>query len=410
MAPGQSSVAACIPETAVSDAVPVSDDNAGRSRRPHRKSRRGCRRCKTKRVKCDESRPACGNCNRHGISCEYFEKVCPSNNHPGERVRIPPLRRCASITSHNSYTSYNFAPTTVATPADRLLDLRLLHHFHKMATQLSPAQTVWSTWIVEVAARTPSVMDAVLGFSAFHIRRFDEFDRGVREASHKYMARAIRSHAERLHSGINESNAAPIIAACAIILFHGSVNQIYLSGKAEHQLPLHWFRPFQSARPFFLAAWSWVQDTGNIGHRLEGLLTTRQLISKEINRDKFNFLLDDLDPDVLLDYETMSAYHLAVANLCHIYCSPLYENLLGFPAAVPSRFINLLEAKDPRTLAITGYFFMLLKIARPLWWVDGAPEREFTAIMAFLPKDWWPIMGWAIQEFGWSEVGSDSKT
>jgi hypothetical protein len=49
---------------------------------------------------------------------------------------------------------------------------------------------------------------------------------------------------------------------------------------------------------------------------------------------------------------------------------------------------------------------MLVKIAKVLWWVDGAAEREFAAIMTFLPKDWWPVMDWAIQEFNWSE---DSK-
>ncbi|KAH6957633.1 hypothetical protein BKA56DRAFT_737805 [Ilyonectria sp. MPI-CAGE-AT-0026] len=439
---GHSSVAACTPETAVSNAAP-SAESAGPLRRPHRKSRQGCRRCKTRRVKCDESRPACGNCYRLGILCDYFNTAYPSNNHPRGRVRIVPLRRYAprdvsltapapthqhepeppapaptsasSITSHNSYasytsyTSYSLVPVTVGTPADRLLELRLFHHFHTMTTELSQAQNIWSTWIVEVALRTPSVMDAVLGFSAFHIRRSNDFDRAVREASYKYMARAIRSHTEQLHSGINESNAAPIIAACAILLFHGSVNQIYLSAEAEHQLPLHWFRPFQFARAVFFVAWPWVLDTGNIGHRLERLSTTQQLISQGRNLDKFNFLLDDLHTEGLLDQETMSAYTLAVANLSCIYCSPQYTNILRFPAVVSSRFIDLLEAKDPRTLAIVGYFFMLLKIARPLWWVDGVPEREFTAIMAFLPRDWWPLMGWAIQEFGWSEVGLGLK-
>lgn len=336
--------------------------------------------------------------------------TAPAPTHQHELEPPAPAPPSAtSITSHNSYTSYtsytsySLVPVTVGTPADRLLDLRLFHHFHTMATQLSEAQNIWSTWIVEVALRTPSVMDALLGFSAFHIRRSNDFDRVVREASYKYMARAIRSHTEQLHSGINERNAAPIIAASAVLLFHGSVNQIYLSTEAERQLPLHWFRPFQFVRAVFFVAWPWVSDTGNIGHRLGGLLATQQLISQGRNLDKFNFLLDDLNPDGLLDQETMSAYNLAVANLSYIYCSPQYANILRFPAVVSSRFIILLEAKDPRTLAIAGYFFMLLKIARPLWWVDGVPEREFTAIMAFLPKDWWPLMDWAIQEFGWSE-------
>ncbi|BCS03226.1 Zn(II)2Cys6 transcription factor domain-containing protein [Aspergillus luchuensis] len=37
----------------------------------HRKSTRGCRRCKARKVKCSETRPKCQHCNRHNLPCEY---------------------------------------------------------------------------------------------------------------------------------------------------------------------------------------------------------------------------------------------------------------------------------------------------------------------------------------------------
>lgn len=37
----------------------------------HRKSRQGCRNCKLRKVKCDESRPRCSRCHDYGILCNF---------------------------------------------------------------------------------------------------------------------------------------------------------------------------------------------------------------------------------------------------------------------------------------------------------------------------------------------------
>src|SRR5271154_5678303 len=37
----------------------------------HKKSRRGCQRCKARKVKCDELQPNCSACQRHGVPCTY---------------------------------------------------------------------------------------------------------------------------------------------------------------------------------------------------------------------------------------------------------------------------------------------------------------------------------------------------
>jgi hypothetical protein len=62
------------------------------------------------------------------------------------------------------------APISVDTPTDRLLELRLFHHYLKMAftpsaSSLADAgdtvgQHTWSIWITELAVDTPTLMDA----------------------------------------------------------------------------------------------------------------------------------------------------------------------------------------------------------------------------------------------------------
>ena len=41
------------------------------AKRPHRKSRTGCRNCKARKVKCDEGRPACRACSARNEQCIY---------------------------------------------------------------------------------------------------------------------------------------------------------------------------------------------------------------------------------------------------------------------------------------------------------------------------------------------------
>ncbi|KAJ5627950.1 hypothetical protein N7490_010178, partial [Penicillium lividum] len=45
--------------------------NKSRRRRPHTKSRRGCRNCKLRRIKCDETEPQCQKCLSFDVTCNY---------------------------------------------------------------------------------------------------------------------------------------------------------------------------------------------------------------------------------------------------------------------------------------------------------------------------------------------------
>ncbi|PSR83127.1 hypothetical protein BD289DRAFT_453979 [Coniella lustricola] len=47
------------------------DEKPYHAKRPHRKSRLGCRNCKARKVKCDEQKPTCGNCTLRKESCDY---------------------------------------------------------------------------------------------------------------------------------------------------------------------------------------------------------------------------------------------------------------------------------------------------------------------------------------------------
>jgi hypothetical protein len=88
-------------------------------------------------------------------------------------------------------------------------------------------------------------MDALLGFSAFHLRLLCPSDLIISQASHKYMAKAIAEHARQLRDGVNEENAEILFATSMFIAFHASVYHHLLENDSGdcHATLLHWFRP-----------------------------------------------------------------------------------------------------------------------------------------------------------------------
>ena len=115
----------------------------------------------------------------------------------------------------------------------------------------------------------------------------------------------------------------------------------------------------------------------------------------------FDFLLEGLFLEEH-DAETIDTYETTVAHLNTIAFSPIVSHILQFPAAVPRRFVEMIGAQDPRTLAIVGYFFILLKKVEQVWqvwWLQGTIDNEFKTLMDILPKKWWPKMQWAISVF-----------
>ncbi|KAJ0298201.1 hypothetical protein COL5a_007765 [Colletotrichum fioriniae] len=302
------------------------------------------------------------------------------------------------------------------------LKARFFRHYLAMtAAYPSTDQQSWSSWITDLAVTDSTLMDAVLGFAAFHLRRSAALDDisgssscinpyavAVSEASHAYMARAIEAHSRQIvREGINAQNAPVVMATCTIIMFHTSANQSFLDSsgpEAGFRVPHHWFTPFRNVNALLKVALPGIRNS-RIGHLYKPERQTssqRNETSGPARSGMFDFLLEGLDGDDT-EPETLEAYRIAVDSLDKIQGSALQRDLLRFPAHVPPRLVELLEMQDPRALAIVGYFFMLLRRATHLWWAQGAAEKEFDGVMSVLPGEWRPKMAWAIEEFDWTE-------
>src|ERR1700761_678510 len=102
-----------------------SNDQQPRARKPHFKSRNGCERCKSRRVKCDEQFPTCGGCIKRGITCKW-PKCRNSGMAKGEEVVPRGVLR-----------------TAIGQGGFNMMDLRLLHHFRMHTVQTTVLFAAW---------------------------------------------------------------------------------------------------------------------------------------------------------------------------------------------------------------------------------------------------------------------------
>ncbi|ENH74315.1 Protein RTM1 [Fusarium oxysporum f. sp. cubense race 1] len=357
-------------------------------------------------VQCDENRPFCKNCIRKEALCEYFDTKSGSRGCSANNVKILPVSYQSPVevepilpispASSNLSSSDLFAGRT-GSPAEQLLERQLLHHFVQMTQRATDIQATWSLWILEQATHSPCVLNGILGISAFHLRRFNEFDKALEVASHEYMACAIEGHRKDLRSGMSKGNSSSVAAVCALVSIHANVNGYYLAGENDERMPHDWFISFRSSMNLLHTASPLIENP-TVSQEFK---TIHPTIDKTTHPNPFSFLLYYNPTSTDINQEEVSICMPAVAYLSYIYAEMTTRKPLRFPAALSAKFIDLIKAKNPRALAISGYFFMVVRQGRQLWLIDGAPEREFDTIMRCLPREWWSVMDWAVRVLGW---------
>ena len=180
---------------------PTDGNPSFRPRKSHTKSRRGCKQCKARRVKCDEIREGgCVKCRKHGIECDYLHlqtamsrKLFPLQ--PKDETTdvcsmqaTPPTSGRDSESKPNgldgkhwnalvilpSSNSMLLKPTLDLCPnvrTDMTSPLASLHHFEALTAHTcgSPlGQSIIRSSIVALAGRAPYLMHAMLGVAAAH--------------------------------------------------------------------------------------------------------------------------------------------------------------------------------------------------------------------------------------------------
>lgn len=335
-------------------------------------------------------------------------------------------------------------------PVGRLMELRLMHQYtrytHKTLCLTNPELVeLWGVSVPGLAfTGSQHLMDAILAVSALHMRSFCPNDKDLVRASHSYMISCVKQYSNNLSSGIDASNAAALFLTSTLIAFQSTATRIFTKDESHfamgstpgmdangagstYQPPLTWFHSFQGVKTVVAASWPWLKQSDVI----LSIIDAQPVLNLNFGRASdgfFGHLLQHMDeelgvldggnvvdgtsassgaagevPDIVK--RTRQAYQHAVATLNWAHAKP-GQGALAFPATVSKRFVELIEERRPRALAILASFFAMLKIMDHVWWLQGTARREVLGIVSLFNSDyfgpdverkWWPHLEWAVR-------------
>ncbi|KAK3392606.1 hypothetical protein B0T20DRAFT_60477 [Sordaria brevicollis] len=397
-------------------------DKPYHSKRPHRKSRKGCRTCKARKVKCDEVRPSCTACTLRRETCVYPTTTqlatgssLASRNRTTSNTPITPTdpfrnQRIDTLSprSDSSSSTSVVIREPLFIPQDRSeAELQLLWFygqstFRSFAAQSGPVDTVnhvLKVKLIEHAFANPFLMNTMLSLTSLHLRHVGIDYLNVPPAKAlTYRAQAFETY----RRAIEEANPStyPALVACALFLC-GLTTQV--------------FRDEEDYKPFYILDWMNVwQGVGLIMQ-----MTSAETVYNSGLQTIFYRPLIDLNaaaahiPNCLVfmvasvkegdpDYRDNPVYYNILRYLGSLYqelkngfSDVLFMRILTFFSYMPKSFILLARKKRPRALVIIAYYLVFAKMV-PIWWFRGV-DRDLPHIIEFLGPEWEPLLRVPIQ-------------
>lgn len=349
---------------------------------------------------------------------------------PQERTSPMPPGSSPSVTESMPNSARNSIPSAPtpgpSRPVDRMMELRLWHHFttstYKTLLINVPADDIFKIDVPKLAfafAGKTYLADAILAVSALHLRSQHPDDKALVQASHAYSASALADYCDSLTGGIQEENAESLFLTASLIAFQATASRIFIKddgditpsvskSSSRYPLPLAWFHAFQGIKTVVATSWQWIRNSATVIAVINSQPSFQLDMNPLGSSSFFGHLLEGLedeltteDPQIKLFSSQGYIHAVSVLNWAHR--NPYPPATLAFPAAVSKRFVQLVEARRPRALAIVACFFALLKRMDSVWWLGDVSRREVMGLVSlFEPGSrWWRHLEWPIRIALW---------
>ncbi|RDL38261.1 uncharacterized protein BP5553_02601 [Venustampulla echinocandica] len=404
------------------------------SRKPHRKTRTGCRTCKQRKIKCDEKRPSCTNCLKHSVACDFF--LSPANLSPGSSVASPAnsLPQYVSTPSGSVGTPASHAPglplpsfsRNLNLPSVRhepvglnMIDLELLHNF-SVSTCLTlhndPAlKTLWKVNVPQLGISNDFVMRGILAVSALHMAHF------LPEKREFYLSQAFNQHQSGLRTAtsilpnVTEENCSALYVFSALTLFFslaGPRDSDQLLGSAGDTGISDWLSLLQGAHSILTTALDALVK-GPLGPMFEAgrrrdAMRENYALAFPPEQDPLQELRHFLNSSGV-DERTFHTCHAAIEELRKSFAA-IYKqgsqdrepsDIFIWLFRVHGEFLGLVRGHSQEALAIFGHFCVLLKLMDYRWWMEGSALQLLSKVYELLDEDHRLWIRWPIEEVGW---------
>ncbi|KAL4809808.1 hypothetical protein BDV18DRAFT_129683 [Aspergillus unguis] len=386
-------------------------------RRPHRKSRHGCKACKQRRVKCDEERPVCTSCRIREEECEYVAEA--SIIWADETVRRP-KRRKSSLkdnetttpdTSDASDAPFNILdspPRQQPSTQDASLDIaqmRLLVNWQRETCQFfargTETMAVWQVHTVDEALKTPPLMHGILSVSALHLALTEPAEQA------SWMALATAHKGEALHflreglGNVTPDNAQPLtaLAALAVAYAFGSaladldaerpsldaLNNVFVLCRGVEQITdaAYYFMRQSNFAPLF-----YPRDTSS---------AIPEYVHESLNH------LNRLNTELHSEAHDAATYTQVIAELVRLagyaFTQPNSMTVAaGWPIGVSPKYLEYLQAKEPFALVVLAHYCAFLHMPLGNCFLREWGQTVLQDIFEVLDEYWKPYISWPCAE------------
>ncbi|KZL80332.1 c6 zinc finger domain protein [Colletotrichum incanum] len=406
--PGQSDSAAAAAVAATTTTTSHTDDKPYHSKRPHKKSRTGCKNCKTRKVKCDEARPTCRNCMLRKADC-VFPGPSHSHSEPGpgspsnSSAAVSPSRS-RSHTPQGSHAGsdddYNalvvreplFIPAGERDATDmKLLWFYTTNTFTSFATQAGRVKRIDDILKIKIpghAFESPFLMDCLLGTSALQLQHLKQDIAPSRVL--RYRARAFEGYRKAIEEGKPET--FPALIATSLLLTALS-SQMFREEGTKDLYIIDWMIVWRGIGLMIdMATPQTLWDSGLAELFMRPPINLDES-AKHIPNNLL-FMISSIQPgdpdyeDVPIYYDTLKYLGSLYAELVHGFSPIMTLRVVTWFTFIPKGFVELGREKRPRALVILAHYLMFMKVAQNLWWIDGIGDREIAGIVRYLGENW----------------------
>ncbi|KAH8907624.1 hypothetical protein BR93DRAFT_878618 [Coniochaeta sp. PMI_546] len=394
----------------------------------HRKSRNGCKKCKSRRVKCDESHPVCGNCSRLALDCAWPDMVFRPTPSPdpaslsSRSTDSDELPRSQDSSASNQLDHIDIPESKER----RLLEHRLMQNYLQLVAQplpISPNKEwrhLFSRVMTKLALTHDNLLYALLTVSASNLLLSEPDDKELFNARQRYLILAMREQrkmVERL-----SVDTADAVCFASLLLLLNSFSMLRERSLEPYLPPLEWIHIGRGAGTVIWLSVEAAVKSGDFENSSMYVIAKSypnfgedQSYFSPLMRAGFEGVLTQSLPsgDVWDDatkeaYEKTLSYVGSVQNAIRIG-EPTYaicRRIQAFPLLMPAKFINFVEEQRPRALVVLAHFFAAVAQVHGVWWLrededgESTAKREVRAISKAVGSEWQPLLVWPLDMVG----------
>ncbi|KAI8661159.1 hypothetical protein NCS55_00985200 [Fusarium keratoplasticum] len=378
----------------------------------YKKSRKGCLRCKQRRVKCDEKQP-CSACSRHGVACVFPEH--PDAARSSSRSRDSD-KNGSQTDLRRDWVSPSMSPdpfpyfakfVTGQEPVEKstwLTDLELMHHYtfstYLTLPRANELQQVWQVEVPKLALAHVFLLHQVLSVSAHHLAYLHPDRPTLSICASQHQNKAVVGLRTAVPT-ISEENCPEIFVASSLL---------YICAFASFSAPSRDEQPR-------------IDDLVDVFLLVRGMSDILNSYNDALRASKLGILFmrgDASEPSPVLSamveklrqLEIPNAFDPETTNLCResiLSAVNWIENCvtttrmpdlrvaMSWSLSLEPEFMDLVRRNHPIALCVIGHYCVILHhTGRDHWFLRGWGKPILSDIMEKIDPEWKCLLEWPL--------------